>query len=115
MNTQLNWGILYLKGLLFCLLCFTVPIGYNRATFINNDQRCDKLTDFDFLLAQAGIDVQSITSYADPSLPINRTNETPSSGDEINGEFLWHISAFGPRKFLLWRKTVSFRNSQCVR
>ena len=41
-------------------------------------------------------------------LPINRTDEPSPGGNEINGELLGHISAFGSREFAKWRFHIVF-------
>ncbi len=40
--------------------------------------------------------LKSVDAYSPP--PINRTDEPSPGGNEINGECLGHISAFGSRK-----------------
>ena len=45
--------------------------------------------------------LKSVDAYSPP--PINRTDEPSPGGNEINGECLGHISAFGSRKLAKWR------------
>lgn len=44
--------------------------------------------------------LKSVDAYS--PLPINRTGEPSPGGNEINGEFLGHISVFGSRELAKW-------------